>query len=160
MLSNTTNYPYSKKNGFVTIGVLVVLGLLFISNILKAYYNHDRIDLVVFIVLTLALIFVLGIVIFKRLRPALNGETALEFNDKEIVDYLRNITINWQDIESIDFKRTRSSAMLWIKLKWESDYGSAIFISLRWIEGSDSDIYSTALSYFDKFSNNESDDKS
>jgi hypothetical protein len=154
-MADIKNYSYSKKNSFVTIAVSLVLGLLFLSNIFKAYHNHDRIDLFIFTLLILMLAFVLGIIVFKRLLPALKGDTALEFNEKGIVDYLRNITIDWQDIQTIDFKRTRSSFMICLKLKWESDYGSQIFISLRWVEGKDSDIYDTALFYFDKFSDAE-----
>ena len=154
-MADIKTYPYSKKNSFVTISVSVVLGLLFLSNVFKAYHNHDRIDLFIFTVLILILIFVLGIVVFKRLLPALKGDTALEFNEKGIVDYLRNITIDWHDIQTIDFKRTRSSFMICLILKWESDYGSQIFISLRWVEGKDRDIYDTALLYFDQFSDSE-----
>ncbi|MDB4926795.1 hypothetical protein [Mucilaginibacter sp.] len=151
-MDTTTIYPYSKRNSFVTIGVLTILGLLFISNIYKAYHNNDRIDMIVFGVLTALLVFILVMVIATRLRPALNGDLALEFKEKGIVDYLRNITIDWQDIKAIDFKRTRSSSMIDIQLKWESDHGSQIYISLRWIEGNDRNIYNTALFYFNRFS--------
>ncbi|MDB5030522.1 hypothetical protein [Mucilaginibacter sp.] len=151
-MDTTTIYPYSKRNSFVTIGVLTILGLLFISNIYKAYHNNDRIDMIVFGVLTALLVFILVMVIATRLRPALNGDLALEFNEKGIVDYLRNITIDWQDIKAIDFKRTRSSSMIDVQLKWESDHGSQIYISLRWVEGNDRNIYNTALSYFNRFS--------
>ena len=154
-MDTTTIYLYSKRSSFVTIGVLTILGLLFISNIYKAYHNNDRIDMIVFGVLTALLSFILVMVIATRLRPALNGNLALEFNEKGIVDYLRNITIDWQDIKAIDFKRTRSSSMMDVQLKWESDHGSQIYISLRWIEGNDRNIYNTALSYFNRFSDTE-----
>lgn len=150
-MEHSIKYPYSKKNGFVIIGVMLILGLLFLSNVFKAFKSNDRIDLIVFVIFLVILVSVMGIVVFKRLIPALNNQIALELNEKGIVDYIRNITIDWRDIESINFKRNRSSSLLGLILKWESDYGSQIFISLRWIEGNDNDIYSTVLSYFDKF---------
>lgn len=150
-----TAYTYSKKNSIVTIIVILILGLLFVSNIYKAYYNNDRIDMIVFIVFTLILIFVLGIVVFNRLIPAINADIILEFNEDCVIDHLRNITINWHDIKAIDFKRTRSSSLIMIQIKWESDYGSAISVSLRWVDGKDIDIYNTALSYFNRLGNQE-----
>jgi len=144
-----TAYRYSKKNSIATIIMMLVLGTLFISNIYKAYYNNDRFDLVLFAVLVMALVFTLTIVVFKRLVPAFKGDIILEFNEQVITDHLRNVTINWEDIESIGFRRTRSSALIVVHLKWESDYGKDVSISLRWVEGKDFEIYNTALAYFD-----------
>ncbi|HTH83368.1 MAG TPA: STM3941 family protein [Mucilaginibacter sp.] len=159
MMNSTTAYLYSKKNGFVTLVVLLILGLLFISNIFKANQTNDRIDVYVFALLTAALAFALVVLIAKRLMPALKNEVVLEFNEKGIIDYLRNVTIDWKDIKSIDFKRTRSSSMIWLRLKWESDYGSQIFISLRWVTGKDNDIYRTAVSYFNSFADAEAENE-
>lgn len=152
---DTTTFLYSKRNSIVTIIVMVVAGVLFTSNIYKAYYSNDKFDLVVFALLVMLLVAVLVIVVFKRLLPALHKEVILEFNDTELIDYLRNITVNWHDIQSIDFRRTRSSSMMVLRLKWESDYGKDITISLRWVEGKDNDIYSTALTYLNRFSDRE-----
>jgi hypothetical protein len=159
-MNSTTAYLYSKKNGFVTLTVLLILGLLFISNVFKAYSTNDKFDVYVFALLTAALAFALVILIAKRLIPALKSQVVLEFNEKGIIDYLRNVTIDWQDIKSIDFKRTRSSSMIWLQLKWESDYGSQIFISLRWVTGKDNDIYRTAVAYFNSFSDSEPETES
>lgn len=148
----TTTFLYSKRNSIVTIIVMLVLGVLFISNIYKAYNNNDKPDLIVFAALVILLVFVLVIVVAKRLLPALRNEVILEFNETELIDYLRNITVNWSDIELIGFRRTRSSSMMVLRLKWESDYGKDITVSLRWVEGKDNDIYSTALSYLNRFS--------
>jgi len=148
----TISYYYSKRNSIVTIIVMLVLGVLFTSNINKAYNNHDKPDLIVFAGLLILLAFVLVIVVVKRLLPALRKEVILEFNETVLIDYLRNITVNWNDIELIDFRRTRSSSMIILNLKWESDYGKYITVSLRWVEGKDNDIYSMALSYLNRFS--------
>ena len=143
-------YRLSKKGSIVNIIVLLILGMLFSLNVFKAYKNNDKADLIVFGVLIIALGIVLAIIISKRLLPAYRNTPALELNDKGIVDYINFITVDWQDIEAINFKRTRSSSMMVCKLKWESDRGSEIFISLRWIEGKDRDIYDKAVSYFNK----------
>ncbi|TSJ40230.1 hypothetical protein FO440_10720 [Mucilaginibacter corticis] len=148
----TTTFLYSKRNSIVTIIVMLVLGVLFTSNINKAYSNNDKPDLIVFAGLLVLLAFVLVIVVAKRLLPALRREVILEFNETVLIDYLRNITVNWGDIESIGFRRTRSSSMMILNLKWESDYGKYITVSLRWVEGKDNDIYSTALTYFNRYS--------
>jgi tryptophan-rich sensory protein len=149
----TTTFLYSKRNSIVTIIVMLVLGVLFTSNINKAYNNHDKPDLIVFAGLFILLAFVLVIVVVKRLLPALRKEVILEFNETVLIDYLRNITVNWNDIELIDFRRTRSSSMIILNLKWESDYGKYITVSLRWVEGKDNEIYSTALTYLNRFTN-------
>jgi len=147
----TISYYYSKRNSIVTIVIMVILGVLFTSNIYNAYYSNDGFNLVFFGVLVMLLVFVLVIVVFKRLLPALRKEIILEFSQTELIDYLRNITVNWQDIQSIDFRRTRSSSMMILRLKWESDYGKDITIPLRWVEGKDSEIYNDALTCLERF---------
>jgi hypothetical protein len=147
-----TIYLYSKRNSLVTIIVMLILGVLFTSNIYKAYYINDRYDLVVFALLLAILSCVLVIVVFKRLIPAFKKIVILEFDEKGLTDHLHNIIINWHDIQSITFRRTRSSALLMIGLKWESDHGKDISISLRWVAGKDVEIYQTALAYLHQFS--------
>ncbi len=147
-----TIYLYSKRNSMFTILVMLVLGVLFTSNIYKAYYTNDRFDLILFALLLALLACVLVIVITKRLIPAFKKTVILEFNEKGLTDHLHNIIISWHDIQSITFRRTRSSALLMIGLKWESDHGKDISISLRWVAGKDMDIYQTALAYFHQFS--------
>jgi hypothetical protein len=147
-----TIYLYSKRNSMFTILVMLVLGVLFTSNIYKAYYSSDRFDLMLFALLLALLACVLVIVITKRLMPAFKKSVILEFNEKGLTDHLRNIIVNWHDIQSIGFRRTRSSALLMIGLKWESDHGKDISISLRWVAGKDEEIYQTALAYLHQFS--------
>lgn len=147
-----TIYLYSKRNSMFTILLMLVLGALFISNIYKAYYSNDRFDLILFALFLAVLAFMLVVVVIKRLLPAFKKEVVLEFNEKGLTDHLRNIIIDWHDIQNIGFRRTRSSALLMISLKWESDHGKVISISLRWVAGKDMDIYQTALAYFHQFS--------
>jgi hypothetical protein len=150
-MENITRYRYSKKNSIVTIIMMLVLGVLVASNIYKAYYDNDKFGLVIFGGGLMLLVFVLVIVIAKRLRPALNNDIILEFNETELIDYLRNITVSWGDIQAVDIRRTRSATIMILRLKWESDHGKDISISLRWVEGNDRDIYNMALTYFNNY---------
>jgi hypothetical protein len=148
-MDNLIRYSYSIKNSVVTIIMLLILSTLSASNIYGAYYSNDRFNLWLFgVVLTFTALMLL-VVITKRLIPALKNEPILEFTQTELIDYLRNITINWQDIQTIELRRTRSARIMVVRLKWESDHGKDIAISLRWVAGNDLEIYNIALSYLD-----------
>jgi hypothetical protein len=140
-------YSYSLNNGIITIIMLLVLGALSASNIYGAYYTNDRFNLWLFGGILVFVALILVVVITRRLIPALKKETILEFTDTELIDYLRNITINWHDIQSIELTHTRSARIIVVRLKWESDHGKDIAISLRWVAGKDLEIYNTALAY-------------
>ena len=101
-----------------------------------------------------AVVFILmsALLIIKRLIPAIQGKTALELNDTCIVDYIRNITVDWKDIKEINLIRGRSSSLIRVSLRWVSDYGSEIDIPLRFVKGKDNEIYSTVLDYFEQYS--------
>ncbi|MBC7398822.1 MAG: hypothetical protein H7289_02665 [Mucilaginibacter sp.] len=129
--------------------MLLILSTLSASNIYGAYYSNDRFNLWLFGVVLIFAALMLVVVITKRLIPAFRKETILEFTDTELIDYLRNIIINWQDIQSIELRRTRSARIMVVRLKWESDHGKDITISLRWVAGNDLEIYNTALTYLD-----------
>jgi len=98
------------------------------------------------------LVFVsLGVVIVrKRLLPALNGDIALQLDNEGISDYIRDVSIEWQDIKEISLVRGRSASIMKIELKFESDYGSQLAIPLRWIKGKDDEIYETTMAYFEQ----------
>ena len=93
----------------------------------------------------------LGMLVTKRLIPALKGDIALELDEEGISDYIRDVSISWPDIGQISIKSGRSASTLQIDLKWESDYGTQIAIPLRWVKGKDREIYETALAYFEQF---------
>ncbi len=81
--------------------------------------------------------------------PALRGDIALALDEQGISDYIRDVSINWEDIEEIKLIRGRSASTLQIDLKFESDYGSQIGITLRWVKGRDEEIYDTVMAYFE-----------
>jgi hypothetical protein len=133
-------FPYSKKAGYAALAVMLVLILFMLKTCVTSYLQHDMLGAGIFGVFILFVIAIMVLMIVTRLVPALNG----------IKDYIRNIVLDWKDIEDIGLKPGRSSAMLVLELKFDSDFGKQVFFSLRWVEGKDRDIYDTVLAYFDE----------
>jgi len=142
-----TQYPYSFKFSVGTLAMMSVLMLLLLRSVLVV--NSSSLWLVYGFC---GLVFVsLGVVIVrKRLLPALNGDIALQLDNEGISDYIRDVSIEWQDIKEISLVRGRSASIMKIELKFESDYGSQLAIPLRWIKGKDDEIYETTMAYFEQ----------
>ena len=151
-MTEPNRYPYSINFSLATIVLMLILMLLLLSNVLRA---NSAIAWTVYALCVLIFILLTTLMVTKRLVPALKGEIALELNEQGIVDYIRNVTIDWKDIESIHLRRGRSASTMRVVIKWESDYGKEISIPLRWVKGKDGDIYKNVLSYFE-FSETES----
>jgi len=141
--------PYSKKSGYAGLAVLLILMLFLLKTAVTNYLVHDILGASIFGVLILFILFLLGLMIVTRLIPAFKGEVALELDEDGVKDYIRNIILDWKDIEDIGLRPGRSTAMLVFELKFDSDFGKQVFISLRWVEGKDQDIFKTVLNYFD-----------
>jgi hypothetical protein len=150
MALQTLKLRYSKKAGFAGIGVLLIFILLLLRTCITSYRSHDIIGAYIFGLFVLLLFFVMIVMVIYRLLPALKNDIALELDKNGIKDYVRNIIVDWKDVDDIVLKPGRSSAMLIFQLKFESDFGKFVAISLRWIEGRDRDIYDTVLAYFDE----------
>jgi hypothetical protein len=142
-------FTYSKKSGYAAFGFLTVLILLLLKTAVGNYMVHDILGTIIFGVFMLFLLFLLGLMVISRLMPAFKGEVALELDENGVKDYIRNIILDWKDIEDIGLKPGRSSAMLIFELKFDSDFGKQVFVSLRWIDGKDQEIYKKVLNYFD-----------
>jgi hypothetical protein len=142
-------FPYSKKSGYTGLAILLILILLMLKTAVTNYLVHDILGTSIFGVFILFLAFLLGLLVVSRLIPAFKGEVALELDENGVKDYIRNIIRDWKDIEDIGLKPGRSSAMLVFELKFDSDFGKQVFISMRWVEGRDEEIYKTVLNYFD-----------
>lgn len=140
----TIRYPYSINFSLASILLLILFMLLLISNAAEANGTAIWIvcGVIVFMILSL-----ITLLIIKRLIPALKGDTSLELNEQGIIDFIRNVTIDWKDIENIDLMRGRSASTMRIDLKWESDYGKQIMIPLRWVKGKDDEIYNTVIAF-------------
>ncbi len=143
----TTKYPYSINYSLASILVMLILMLLLFQNVVR---GNNTLGWVVYGVFVVAFIGFTLLILLKRLMPAIKGKSALELNEQCLVDYIRNITIDWKDIKEIDMIRSRSSSIILLKLKWESDYGSEIDIPLRFVKGKDAEIYNAVLAYFEE----------
>jgi hypothetical protein len=143
-------FRYSKKAGFTGMAVLLIFICLLLTTTIRNYLAHDIVGTVIFGVFAVLFIAVMGLMIITRLMPAFKGEVALELDENGIKDYIRNITLDWKDVEDIALKPGRSSAMLIFELKFESDFGKTVAISLRWVEGNEMEVYNTVLAYFDE----------
>lgn len=141
-------YPYSLSYSLATFVVMLVLMLLLFQNVAASNSNAAWLIYGVFVLVFVAISILL---IVKRLLPAAQGKTALELNETCIIDYLRNITVDWKDVKSIEFIRGRSSSLIQLNLKWVSDYGSEIAIPLRFVKGKDDEIYSQVQAYLAQF---------
>ena len=146
-MAESTQYPYSLNFSIGSIVLMIILMLLLLSNVIGA---NTVLIWAVFGFCALISLFLLTILIAKRLIPALKGDIALALDDEGINDYIRDISIEWKDIEKIELIRSRSASIMRIDLKWESDYGKQIAISLRWVKGKDAEIYDTVMAYFEQ----------
>jgi hypothetical protein len=149
MLPEVIKFAYSKRSAYTALAVMGALILLLLKTCIGCFLTHDVVGGVLFAVFIALIGALLGLMIITRLVPALKGEVALVLDDQGIKDYIRNIVLDWKDVEDIGLKPGRSSAMLIFELKFDSDFGKQVFVSLRWVEGRDRDIYKTVLAYFD-----------
>ncbi|MHB8208570.1 hypothetical protein [Mucilaginibacter sp.] len=141
--------PYSKKSGYAGLAVLLILMLFLLKTAVTNYLVHDILGAGIFGIFVLFILFLMGLLITTRLIPALKGEVALELDENGVKDYIRNLILDWKDIEDIGLRPGRSTAMLVFELKFDSDFGKQVFVSLRWVDGKDQDIFKTVLNYFD-----------
>ena len=141
-------YPYSLNYSLATFVVMLVLMLMLFSNVAASHSNTAWMIYGVFVLVFVAISVLL---IVKRLLPAAQGQTALELNETCIIDYLRNITVDWKDVKSVELIRGRSSSLIQLNLKWVSDYGSEIAIPLRFVKGKDEEIYNQVQAYLAQF---------
>jgi hypothetical protein len=139
-------YPYSLKFSVGAIVLMIVLMLLLLFNVMSA---NNTLAWSVFGVFLFFFLFMVTLLVTQRLVPALKGNTALQLDDEGISDYIRDVSINWEDIKEISLVRGRSASTIVIYLKFESDHGSMITIHLRWVKGNDSEIHDNILAYFE-----------
>jgi len=149
-MAEIIQYPYSKKSGYAGLGVLTVFILLLLKTCISSYLVHDMAGTIIFGIFVAVIVAIMVIMIITRLIPALKGEVALELDEGGVKDYIRNIILDWKDVEDIALRPGRSSAMLIFELKFDSDFGKRVHVSLRWVEGKDQDIFKTVLAYFDE----------
>lgn len=151
-MMETTQYTYSIKFSAGTIALMILLLLLLLPGVVR---TNTALSWILFGLFSVMSVFILALLVLKRLIPAIKGDIALALDEQGINDYIRDVSIEWKDIKAISLMRGRSAAVLKVDLKFESDYGSSLSIPLRWVTGNDDDIYDTVLAYFE---NDELDD--
>ncbi len=150
MPTEIIQFRYSKRSGFLGVAVLLIACLLLLRTCLINYYAHDTAGTVVFAAFAVIVVAVMVIMINARLIPALKGTIAMELDGQGMKDYIRNITIDWKDVDDIYLRPGRTSSMLVFELKFDSHLGKRIHVLLRWVEGRDTDIFNTVVAYFDE----------
>lgn len=150
MSAEIVQFRYSKKSGFFGVAVLLIAALLLLRTCLINYYAHDTVGTVVFAAFAVVVVAVMVIMINARLIPALKGTIAMELDGQGMKDYIRNIIVDWKDVDDIYLQPGRTSAMLVFELKFDSDFGKRIHVLLRWVEGRDREIFNRVVAYFDE----------
>jgi len=89
-------------------------------------------------------------IIVKQLVPALQGRTAFEIDETGITSYVKNVVIKWGDIEKIEMNSGKTSSSIYITFKWDTDRGRHLRITLRFVDGDDSEIYDEVMAYLEK----------
>src|ERR1022692_578582 len=111
-----TQYRYSLKFSIGAIALMIMLMLLLLSNTMAA---NNMLGWSIFGVFMLFFLFMVTLLITKRLIPAIKGDIALQLDDEGISDYIRDISIGWEDIKEINLQRGRSASTMQINLKFE-----------------------------------------
>ena len=146
-MTERTKFNYSLNFSFGSILLMLILMTLLLVSTINA---GNMMSWAIYALCTMLFLFLLTSIILKRLIPALHNDVALELDDDGLSDYIRDISINWADIEDITLTRGRSAASIFIKLKWESYYGRTLSVPLRWVKGNDADIFESVLFYFEQ----------
>jgi hypothetical protein len=148
----TIEFPYSKNSAYLGVLLpLVFFGITF-NNLKYSFLGHYYVSVIIISIADLVFLSLFIFVLIKRLIPALRNEVALELNEEGVVDYLRNIVIEWSDVKDINLESGRNFSKMVIDLKEETEYGTQIAISLRWIAGKDLEICQTTQAYFEEVS--------
>ena len=146
----TIEFPYSKNSALLGVGVPVIFLLITFSNLKSAYLARATVSYGVIVFADLVFLTQMAYIFITRLIPSLKNEIALELNDKGIEDFIRKVEIEWADIKAVNWEAGRNSSKLVIDLKHETDYGTQIAISLRWLKGKDREICETVIARFEE----------
>jgi len=149
-MTETIQYPYSKNAALFGLTMPLVFFIITFNNLRYSYINGFILSWVLIALADLIFLVLFTYILVKRLVPALKNQVALELNEEGITDYTRNIVIEWPDVKNIDMQLGRNFSKMIIDLKQETEYGTQIAISLRWIAGKDLEICNTTQAYFEE----------
>ncbi len=149
-MTEPIQYPYSKNTALVGAAMPLIFFVITFNNLRDSYLGGFILSWVLIAACDLLFLVFLVYILLKRLLPALRHEVALELSEAGITDYTRNIVIEWADVKNIDMQLARNFSKMIVDLKEETDYGTQIAISLRWIAGNDLEICQTTQAYFEE----------
>ena len=149
-MSETIEYPYSKNSALLGLLLPLIFIALTFNNLISAMAGGYVFIWVVIGIADFVFLLFLAYILTKRLIPALRNQVALELNEEGITDYQRNIIIEWKDVKDVSQEFGRSFSKMVIDLKHETDYGTQVAISLRWVTGKDSEICETTMAYWEE----------
>jgi hypothetical protein len=149
-MTEPIKYPFSKNSAFLGVSLPLVFFAITFNNLRYSFLGGYTVSWVILMIADLIFLSLFIFVLIKRLIPALRNDIALELNEEGIIDYTRNIVIEWPDVKNIDMQMGRNFSKMLIDLKQETDYGQQIAISLSWVEGKDLEICETTQAYFEE----------
>jgi hypothetical protein len=149
-MTETIQYPYSKNTAIFGLILPLVFFAITFNNLIYFYTIGFIWGWVLIAIANLIFLLQFVYIFLKRFLPAVRNQVALELNEEGITDFTRNIVIEWTDIKNIDMQLGRNFSKMIIDLKQETDYGTQIAISLRWVAGRDIDICNTTQAYFEE----------
>ncbi|HTD39490.1 MAG TPA: hypothetical protein VK671_02635 [Mucilaginibacter sp.] len=149
-MTETIQYPYSKNAALFGLIMPLVFFVITFNNLRYSFLGGYTLSWALIALADLIFLMLFIYVLIKRLVPALRNQVALELSEEGITDYTRNIVIEWTDVKNIDMQLGRNFSKMLIDLKQETEYGTQIAISLRWIAGKDLEICETTQAYFEE----------
>lgn len=149
-MTETIQYPYSKNTAIFGLALPLVFFIITFNNLRYSYANGFILPLSLILFADLIFLAQFIYIFLKRFLQAMRNQVALELSEDGITDYTRNIVIEWVDVKNIDMQLGRNFSKMIIDLKQETDYGTQIAISLRWVAGRDIDICNTTQAYFEE----------
>lgn len=149
-MTETIQYPYSKNAAVFGLTMPMVFFIITFNNLRYSYTNGFILSWMLIALADLVFLVLFFYILVKRLLPALRNQVALELSEEGITDYTRKIVIEWADVKNIDMQLGRNFSKMIIDLKQETEYGTQIAISLRWIAGKDLEICNTTQAYFEE----------
>jgi hypothetical protein len=149
-MTETIQYPYSKNTALFGLLLPLVFFIITFNNLRYSYANGFVLPLALISLADLIFLLQFTYIFLKRFLPAMRNQVALELTEEGITDYTRNIVIEWADVKNMDMQLGRNFSKMIIDLKQETDYGTQIAISLRWVAGRDIEICNTTQAYFEE----------
>jgi hypothetical protein len=149
-MTETIQYPYSKNTATFGLILPLVFFIITFNNLRYAYANGFILSWVIIAIADLIFLLQFVYIFLKRFLPAVRNQVALELSQDGITDYTRHIVLEWDDVRNIDMQLGRNFSKMIIDLKQETDYGTQIAISLRWVAGRDIEICNTTQAYFEE----------